>query len=232
MKLHGWYQPCNFIPTEHKLNYTITVTPTEGVLHETLFDPVTLTAGVGATTNQGAISHRDFSVGGSRGSVSVLRWRNGKVVLKLDPFVSLAGYRLDFIELDGTVGLSLDAASATEDTTAKTLRWDVAEQPWEDGDLLMVRIGPVLEVSISADNPSPTAGQAVTFTPAITNAPQNSTPTYDWQFKFGDGDWLSAASGRTLKTQGNSGETVGYRVVVKYGSGAEATSGTVSVSWP
>ena len=218
---------CDAMPEDHRTRneVVVTVTAPEGTLHETMFDPVTFTGGVGATTNQGAISHRDFSVGGSRGSVSVLRWRNGKVVLKLDPFVSLVGYRLDFIETDGTVGLSLDASSATVDTTAKTLRWDVAEQPWEAGDLLMVRIGPSLKVTISADNPSPTAGQAVTFTPAITNAPQNATPTYDWQFKFGDGDWLSGASGRTLKTQGNTGETVGYRVVVKYGSGGGGNVG-------
>ena len=110
----------------------VTVTASEGTLHETMFDPVTFTGGVGASTDQGAISHRDFSVGGFSGSVSVLRWNNGKVVMRLDPFVSLAGYRLDFIELNGNAGLSLDASSATEDSAAKTLTWSVPTQPWDD----------------------------------------------------------------------------------------------------
>ena len=105
-----------------------------------MFDPVIFTGGVGASTDQGAISHRDFSVGGFSGSVSVLRWNIGKVVMRLDPFVSLAGYRLDFIELNGNAGLSLDASSATEDSAAKTLTWSVPTQPWEAGDMLMLRI--------------------------------------------------------------------------------------------
>ena len=135
---------CDAMPEARKTRdeIVVTVTAPVGTLHETMFDPVDFTGGVGASTDQGAISHRDFSVEGSSGSISVLRWNNGKVVLRLDPFVSLAGYRLDFIELNGNVGLSLDASSATEDSAAKTLTWTVPTQPWHDGDLLMLRITP------------------------------------------------------------------------------------------
>ena len=62
------------------------------------------------------------------------------VVLTLSPYISLAGHKLDFIELDGSVGIALEVFSATEDDMAGTLTWDVAEQPWEDGDKLMLRI--------------------------------------------------------------------------------------------
>ena len=36
--------------------------------------------------------------------------------------------------------MSLEVSSATEDSSAGTLTWAVSEEPWEDGDLLMVRI--------------------------------------------------------------------------------------------
>ena len=55
------------------------------------------------------------------------------------------GHRLDFIELDGAVSLSLVVDEATVNPStgsgqAGTLSWTVAEQPWHDGDLLMLRI--------------------------------------------------------------------------------------------
>ena len=57
-----------------------------------------------------------------------------------EPHVSLSGHVLDFIELDGSVSLSLSAADATMDNTAGAYSWSVTSQPWEDGDKLMLRI--------------------------------------------------------------------------------------------
>ena len=54
--------------------------------------------------------------------------------------VALSGYVLDFIALDGSVSLSLNAAEATVDCTAGTYSWSMTSQPWEDGDQLMLRI--------------------------------------------------------------------------------------------
>ena len=65
---------------------------------------------------------------------------NNQVVLTLDTHVSLSGYVLDFIALDGSVSLSLNAADATVDSAAGTYSWPMASQPWEDGDKLMLRI--------------------------------------------------------------------------------------------
>ena len=60
--------------------------------------------------------------------------------LEVTPNGALADHMLDFIELDGTVSLSLDVVDATVDSANDTLSWSVASQPWEDGDKLMVRI--------------------------------------------------------------------------------------------
>ena len=64
----------------------------------------------------------------------------GTVNVKVTPDDALDGHILDFIELDGTVSLSLDVLDATVDSANDRLRWSVSSQPWEDGDKLMVRI--------------------------------------------------------------------------------------------
>ena len=60
--------------------------------------------------------------------------------LEVSPHTGLPGHVVDFIELDGTVSLSLHADDATVDAANDTLSWSVASQPWEDGDELMVRV--------------------------------------------------------------------------------------------
>ena len=47
---------------------------------------------------------------------------------------------VDFIELDGTVSLSLAIDDAAVDPLTNTLSWAVSPQPWDDGDKLMLRI--------------------------------------------------------------------------------------------
>ena len=51
---------------------------------------------------------------------------------------------MDFIELDGTVSLSLVVNEATVDAANNTLSWSVSPQPWDDGDELMLRIREVV----------------------------------------------------------------------------------------
>ena len=62
------------------------------------------------------------------------------MVLTLSPHVSLADHTLDFIHLDGSVSLSLSVDDATMGEEVGTYSWSLATQPWEEGDLLMVRI--------------------------------------------------------------------------------------------
>ena len=99
--------------------HVFTVTAPEGTLAEALFDPVADGDAFSAATTVGTIG-----------------WESGEVTATLNQDVT--GHVLDFIVLDGAVSLSLAAASAT--STDGTLSWAVPDQPWEDGDQLMVRI--------------------------------------------------------------------------------------------
>ena len=89
------------------LYWTITATAPENTLHEAFFDPSSTSLGVGFQGSQGTLSPASFTHGDASSSIVGLGWEDGEVTLVLSPYVSLAGKRLDFIELDGTVGLSL-----------------------------------------------------------------------------------------------------------------------------
>ena len=149
------YQPCNFFPSIAKIHWGVTVTPPPNTLYEAFFDPVTLASGVGTDSYNGVLKPTTFSMDGTSTSITGLKWDNNSVVLSLSPHASLAGHKLDFIDLDGSVNLALEISSATEDTTAGTLTWSVSDQPWQDGDILMLRIS---TLTVTPDpTPVPTA---------------------------------------------------------------------------
>ena len=134
---------CNFA-IEH--NWTVTTTTTEDVLHELFFDPVTVGSAVSAGASNGALKPVAFTdASGGSATIHSISYESDTVKLEVSPYDGLAGQILDIIELDGTVSLSLDVADATVDPSAGsgqagTLSWSVSSQPWEDGDMLMVRI--------------------------------------------------------------------------------------------
>ena len=132
---------CAFRSDYDGLEYLITVTAPTGTLHEAFFDPVDLTGGgAGATGSSGEIDPDEFTVGSDDYEIESLIWRNNSVVLTLDDHVSLSGYSLDFLELDGSIDTTLDVSDATVNQTATTWTWSVTSAPWEDGDQLMLRI--------------------------------------------------------------------------------------------
>ena len=117
----------------------VKVTAPDGTLHEALFDPVTDGSAVAADATNGQLEPAAFTdANGAAATIQRIEWASDTV--KVSPHTGLAGHRLDFIELDGTVSLSLAVDDATVDAANRTLSWTVAEQPWEDGDLLMLRI--------------------------------------------------------------------------------------------
>ena len=135
------YRACDYDPIANRVDYEVTVTAPTGTLHEAFFDPVALSGGgVGATGSSGVIDPDEFTVAGDDYEIESLVWNNNSLVLTLDDHVSLSDYRLDFIELDGSIDISLDVSDATVNQTAATWTWSVDSQPWEDGDLLMLRI--------------------------------------------------------------------------------------------
>ncbi len=88
-----------------------------------------------------------------------------------------------------------------------------------------------LQVSISASPANPTAGQSVTLTASVSNAPTGFSPSYKWEMSLGGGWHLHGARGNTLSFLANRAETWAFRVTVSYGNGDSATSDSLSVSW-
>ena len=119
------------------------VTAPEGVLHEAFFDPVASGDAVGAGSADGVLKPAAFTVNGSQTTIRRIEWESGRVVMRLEPDDNaLADHHVDFIALDGSVALRLDFDDAAEATNggAPALVWGVCNQPWSDGDLLMLRL--------------------------------------------------------------------------------------------
>ena len=123
----------------HTVN--VTVTAPSGTLHEAFFDPVTDSSTVAADSSNGILKPTSFTDANSASaSLQRIEWASGTAKVKVSPHTGLTGQAVDFIELDGSVSLSLKVSDATVDGENYTLSWSVAEQPWHDGDKLMVRI--------------------------------------------------------------------------------------------
>ena len=125
------------------LNHTVTVTVTapSGVLHEAFFDPVADGSAVAADASNGVLKPASFTdANNASATLQRIEWASGTVKMKLSPHTGLTGQTVDFIELDGSVSLSLDVADATADAANNTVSWSVSSQPWHPGDKLMLRI--------------------------------------------------------------------------------------------
>ena len=137
------------------VDWTVTSTPWEGgATHEFFFDPVTIGNAVLADASNGVLNPASFlGKDGATSTISRLAWepsatssgaRSGQVKLLLisdsGPEDVMGDHIVDFIELDGTVSLSLKVADATVDAANDTLSWTVSSQPWESGDKLMARV--------------------------------------------------------------------------------------------
>ena len=132
------YVICNFVISNE---WTVTATAPDGTLHEAFFDPVTDGGAVAADAINGVLKPTAFTdSNGASATIASLGWESGTVKLEVDPHTVLSGHHMDFIELDGTISLSLDVSNATADAANDTLSWPVSPQPWDDGDKLMVRI--------------------------------------------------------------------------------------------
>ena len=141
-------------------NFTVTVEP-EGSVHSFFFDPVTVGGAVAADASNGVLKPASFTgADGSTTTISRMAWEPsatstgsapGSVeveIVSTDLDEALGDHVLDFIELDGSVSLSLDVFDATVEsqpasgtgTRTHNLTWALSSQPWESGDQLMVRI--------------------------------------------------------------------------------------------
>ena len=138
---------CKFNPTENNYStYNVTVTAPAGTVHEAFFDPVTVGTAVKADGSNGVLKPAMFTdVNGASATLERIAWEpevgeSGTVKLQVDPPTGLTDQEVNFIALDGSVSLSLQVANATVDAANRTLSWAVGSQPWQSGDLLMLRI--------------------------------------------------------------------------------------------
>ena len=163
---------CNLrLPNAHNHDVVyLTVTPGDGLaLHEAFFDPVAIGTAVGADGTNGVLNPSAFSLDGTTTTITSLKWEDGEVTMALSPTsTSLADYAIDFIDTTGTTTLSLSSDNAS--TTALT--WTVADAPWADGDLLMLRL----------HNPAPPPPVTVTIKPR----PQGGLTFFDLTVSWND----------------------------------------------
>ena len=141
----GWphHAICGFVAQN---DWTVTVTASAGAFkHETLFDPVDIGDAIGADGTNGVLKPATFTdANGAAATIERISYESGTVKMRIDPHTGLAGQKLDFIALDGSVSLSLQVNEATVDAANHTLSWPVSAQPWQDGDKLMLRIAEVV----------------------------------------------------------------------------------------
>ena len=120
----------------------VNVSSPKGTLHEAFFDPIQVGEDLAASRTKGVLRPSEFTnVNGAEATIYRISWEpgtGGTVKLTFTPRDSLAGHTVDFIALDGSVALSLDAADATVETNG--LSWALKKQPWQSGDKLMLRI--------------------------------------------------------------------------------------------
>ena len=168
--LYNWqpfqYFPCNFVPDEGFINWTVTVVASLGTLHEAFFDPVADGAAVGYTAGVGRLEPAAFDLRGTSVRITALLWEEGSVSLTVDPPGGLSQFALEFIELDGTTSRILSGGAATEDSGTGTITWQVSVPIWEDGDLVLLRI------IDGGGDPSPTPGATATPEPTPASTPE------------------------------------------------------------
>ena len=137
--------PCDFHLEPYPRWYVHVAAP-DGTLHEAFFDPVadTSTSAIGADGENGVLKPASFTFEGvGTTTIERIEWGSSRTRMELSSPAPLTDYHIDFIALDGSVSLRLDFDDATATTTeggGSALIWGVCDQPWQDGDLLMIRM--------------------------------------------------------------------------------------------
>ena len=141
---HAHYTHYSALPcTEHpQLSYEVEYTAVnDSALHELFFDPVTDHDAITADSTNGILKPASFTdANGEPATIHRISYDSAAVTMTLSPVTAITGHTLDFITLDGSVSLSLHTEDATADPNNNTLSWPISEQPWQDGDNLMLRI--------------------------------------------------------------------------------------------
>ena len=138
--------PCDGVPELEKKRQEvfITITAPIGTLHEAFFDPVAIGTTIGADAANGVLKPNTFTASDS--TTTMLRsvdYSGSNVRMLFSQTTGLSDKDVQFIMLDGTVGLTVPFSSATTETVAgKGTRysWTTCSAPWAAGEKIMIRI--------------------------------------------------------------------------------------------
>ena len=136
--------PCAFQPDYDGLEFLITVTAPTGTWHEAFFDPVAIGTTIGADGTNGVLKPNTFTASDS--TTTTLRsidYSGSNVRMLFSQTTGLSGKEVQFIMLDGTVGLTVPFSSATTETVASQgtrYSWKTCSAPWAAGEKVMIRI--------------------------------------------------------------------------------------------
>ena len=203
---------CDGLPEEERTRgeHFVAVAAPAGTVHEAFFDPT--------TSGQDALSPDTFTVEGVSTAIASILYANNKVSLTLNPLVSLKGYNLDFIALDGSTALSLSGDNAS--VSGSTLSWQVNSTPWQTGDMLMLRI---------ISNSNPIATPTPNPTPSPTPTPE---PTPVVSISAGNGVTEGGSAPFTLTASPAPAADLAVSVTVSQSGDFGATTGKRTVTVP
>ena len=189
------------------VTWIIRATAPAGTLHEAFFDPVAIGAAVGADSDNGALTPAAFpatggvivnhskppdlvaqtpsafpGASGVDAEIRRVAWESDAVTIEIaNPPVSLfANHHIDFIAQDGNIPLRLDFddAAVADAGVVRTFSWVRCGQPWQAGDMLMLRISEsppdLAGVTNRTSCSDAAAEQTPTPIPALTPTPEGS----------------------------------------------------------
>ena len=179
-KFHFAHRPeeyiiCDGVPDLEKKRQEVfvTVTAPSGTLHEAFFDPVAIGTTIGADGTNGVLKPNTFTASDS--TTTTLRsidYSGSNVRMLFSQTTGLSGKEVQFIMLDGTVGLTVPFSSATVETVASQgtrYSWTTCSAPWAAGEKIMIRIR-------NTSGNTGSTSSCVSVTPTLTPNP-NATAT-------------------------------------------------------
>ena len=140
------YIVCDGVPDLEKQRQElfVTVTAPTGTLHEAFFDPVTIGTTVGADGTNGVLKPNTFTASDSTTTtLHSIDYSGSSVRMLFSQTTGLSGKEVQFIMLDGTVGLTVPLSSGTTETVAGKgilYSWKTCSAPWAAGGKIMIRI--------------------------------------------------------------------------------------------
>ncbi len=140
------YIICDGVPDLEKKRQELflTVTAPTGTLHEAFFDPTTIGTAIGSDATNGVLKPNTFTTSANTTTtLHSIDYSGSNVRMLFSQTTDLSDKEVEFIMLDGTVGLRVPFSSATTEAVASQgtrYSWETCSAPWAAGAKIMIRI--------------------------------------------------------------------------------------------